>query len=506
MSDSKRRGMNPVLAFFLGFLLAVILIGGTVGIAVAVLLNYKIDKISANKDSEGNYIFINADAESGGASTVLDLVKKLTALSKDYKSLTLGEAEELVPVLGKLTDKLNASLSEFVILGENELEQVRLGEMESFVNSLAERIDVARLIGANADNNILVYLCYGVSSVKYDAATETYSAKYKDANGEIRDCTLLVDGGKVSGAQYTVNGETLRTPALTLNNVNARVDGVCNDLTIGEIVEISESDRIFGSIKNSTISTISDDVNSICIQQLFPDDIYARETPTDGAQSPKAEIYLAVDGNPEQAAEYDKNLIYYVKDGEGNYSLAETNGKITQELYDKGTQDGGYYTFGAGRIGFDARFVYYLKDEDGSYAMINAGTDKQGKLDSLSADSEVYTYGGASALWKLLLYTAPSEGAAQEETVYNFQNINTMISNVTKNTQNTSMRELDAAGILVFKNKADLDSHVRWHDGEGNNDKILGEMSLSEVIGVMVYIVNNPTELLPAGLPVIPVA
>ena len=97
--------MNPVLAFFLGFLFALILIGGTVGIAVAVALNYKLDKISANKDSEGNYIYINADSENGGASTVLDLVKKITSLSKNYKNVTLGEAEELLPVIGKLTDK-----------------------------------------------------------------------------------------------------------------------------------------------------------------------------------------------------------------------------------------------------------------------------------------------------------------------------------------------------------------------------------------------------------------
>ena len=87
----------------------------------------------------------------------------------------------------------------------------------------------------------------------------------------------------------------------------------------------------------------------------------------------------------------------------------------------------------------------------------------------------------------------------QDEVVYNFKNINLMISNVTKNTKNTSMRELDEAGILTFNNKADLDSHVKWKDANGVHDEILGEMTLSEVIGVMVFIVNNPSSLLPVS-------
>lgn len=501
MSNSRRRGMNPVLAFFLGFLFALILIGGTVGIAVAVALNYKLDKISANKDSDGNYIYINADSENGGASTVLDLVKKITSLSKNYKNVTLGEAEELLPVLGKLTDKLSNSLSQFVLLEDNELESVKLGELDSYVKSLADRIDVARLIGARADNAILVYLCYGVSNLRYDEATQTYSAKFKDENGIIRDCTLITEpDGKVTGAKYVVDGAEMFTPSLTLNNVNARVDGVCNDLTIGEIVDIPSDDKILGSIKNSTINTISEDINSVCVQQLFSNDIYARVTPTDGTESPESKIYLAVDGTPSPAntTGYDENFIYYVNEG-GNFVLADINGKLTEEEYNEGLADGKYYSFGEGKILFDAKFVYYEKDEDGSYFMVNPDTENLGKLSTLTANKQYYTYGGASALWKLLLYTAPDESGMQDEVVYNFKNINLMISNVTKNTKNTSMRELDEAGILTFNNKADLDSHVKWKDANGAHDEILGEMTLSEVIGVMVFIVNNPSSLLPVS-------
>ena len=71
MSNNTRRGFSPVLAFILGFLLAVVILAGSVAVAVAVALNYKLDKISANKDSEGNYIYINADVNNGGVGTVM---------------------------------------------------------------------------------------------------------------------------------------------------------------------------------------------------------------------------------------------------------------------------------------------------------------------------------------------------------------------------------------------------------------------------------------------------
>ena len=48
-----------------------------------------------------------------------------------------------------------------------------------------------------------------------------------------------------------------------------------------------------GSIKNSTVNTISQDINNLCIQQIFANEVYARETSPDG-EFPEAEIYLAV--------------------------------------------------------------------------------------------------------------------------------------------------------------------------------------------------------------------
>ena len=130
MSDtSRRRGMHPLLAFFLGFLLAFILLVGSVVGVVFFALNFKLDKLSANKDSEGNYLFINADPENGGVGTVLDLIGKVSEMSKGYSNLTVGEIEELLPVMGSLTSKIESELNNYVTLQDGELQAVKLGEI-----------------------------------------------------------------------------------------------------------------------------------------------------------------------------------------------------------------------------------------------------------------------------------------------------------------------------------------------------------------------------------------
>lgn len=497
MSNSPRRGMSPVLAFILGFLLALIVLLGAIGIAVGVALNYKIDKISQNKDSEGNYKYINADPENGGVGTVLDLVKKVQSYAKGFSTLTLEELETLSPAAGKLSVKLEEAMSSYVALEEGEIKKVPLGQLASFIQSLANRVDVARLIGATPDNSILCYLCYGVYSVKYDEVSQTYSALYKDEDGEEYECELQQnESNKLTGALYNdAQGEEKNTPYLTLDNVNERVEGLKNELKIKEIIPIPEDDKLLGSIKNSTINSIATDINNVCIQQLFANDVYAPKNSSDGTSAPNAEMYLAQEASSVYVAtSYDEKAIYYtLKDS--NYILAGANGKLTQAEYD-GYSGGSLYTLGAGKILFDPSYVYYVKDED-EYALSNSGSNYAGKITSLDG-KEYYTYGSANKLWQLLLYTEDSGLNAKSETVYSIKNVNNMITNVSKNTQETSLRDLDAAGILTFSDKSELEKRVRWVDAQGTHDKILGDMALTEVIGLMVLIVSNPAVLLPS--------
>lgn len=482
MSDtSRRRGMHPLLAFFLGFLLAFILLVGSVVGVVFFALNFKLDKLSANKDSEGNYLFINADPENGGVGTVLDLIGKVSEMSKGYSNLTVGEIEELLPVMGSLTSKIESELNNYVTLQDGELQAVKLGGLSEYLSGLADRVNVAKLIGTTTDNAILVYMSYGVRGLYEDNGT--WYAKYKDelaGSGEaaVYDCVLeLNDSGKIDGAYYEKDGERVYTPFLTLENVKERVNGVCNELTIGEMVPISSGDRILGSIKNSTVNTISQDINNLCIQQIFANEVYARETSPDG-EFPEAEIYLAVtDESAFYAADgYDEALIYYNLEG-GKYVLAGNNGKLAADAYGDGS---GLYTLGAGKILYDSSYLYYTMDEDGDIRMINSGDVNAGRAEAPVNGEQIYTYGSASPLWKLLIYMD------EEEKAFTFNNVGSMITNVSKNTQGTPMRELDAAGILTFENKADLEIMIKHTKDGVTVTEPLGDISLEEVIGIAV--------------------
>ncbi len=493
---SRRRGMHPLLAFFLGFLFALIILAGVVAGVVYYVLNYDLNKIEANKsvDEEGNttYLFINADPSSGGVGTVKDLINKISEMSKGYSELTLGEIEELIPVMGSLTEKLESELNNYLTLEEGELKGVKLGGLSEFVSGLAERVNVAKLIGTNTENAILVYMSYGVHNLKLDEESGEWHAKYKDefaensTDAEVYDCILEIrDDGKIDGAYYLVDGEKVYTPFLTLENVKERVAGVCEELTIGEIVPVNDDNRILGSIKNSTVNTISDDINNLCIQQLFADEVYAMETAT-GGEYPPAQMYLAVaeaDETPAQATSYGgKDIIYYTKDDDNNYHLAGNNGKLTQDDYDNYSSD--LYTLGAGKILYDAAYLYYQKDGEGDYQMVNAGLSGMGKADAPSAGEEIYTYGEASPLWKLLLYVD------EEEQTFTFNNVGTMITNVAKNTQDTPMRNLHAAGILSFEgHEDDLELEITFSNGDKQK---LGDMPLANVITIVTELLKSP--------------
>ncbi|MDE7453577.1 MAG: hypothetical protein K2N22_04135 [Clostridia bacterium] len=487
---SRRRGMHPLLAFFLGFLFALIIIAGAIGGAVIFALNYKLDNISANKnvDDDGNttYLFINADPENGGVGTIKDLISKMSEISKGYSGMTVAEVENLIPIMSSLTSKLETELSNYVNLEEGELQEVKLGELSAYLSKLVDRINVAKLIGITPDNAILLYMGYGV----YGAAEDedgVWHATYKDENGNEYPVTLTIEDGKVTEASYTdENGETKTAGYLTLDNAAKRVDGVCNDLTIGEIIgEVDEENIILNSIKNSTVNTIADDINKLCIQQILANEVYA---PSNETEDYTAKLYKAVDGTPTATTTYkDQDTIYYVedKDNAGNYVLAGNNGKISG--FESGVD---YYTLddgtGDGEIMFDPSYLYYEKDEDtGDFKMVNAGKPDAGRLTSLNG-GEYYTYGRTAPLWKLLMYIDGKEQA------FTFNNISEMIANVSKNTEHTSMRELDAAGMITFTNKSELETSVTWYEGGVPQHAVLGDMELVKVIEVVISLMNTP--------------
>ena len=78
-------------------------------------------------------------------------------------------------------------------------------------------------------------------------------------------------------------------------------------------------------VVNSTIDTLSKDINDITVQEMYAENIYA----AGGAMA--------------QAEAYNANYVYYTQNADGSYTLAGGDGKLTQAEFEGGT----FHTRGA---------------------------------------------------------------------------------------------------------------------------------------------------------------
>lgn len=233
--------MHPVLAFILGFLFGIIALLGAVAGAVYFALNYKLDKISANKDGEGNYIYINADPESGGVENALDLIKKVTELSKDTSSLTIGAIENLLPAASKLTGAIKGALDQYVEIDMEALKQVAIPQLGNYLQDILMDIRPASLIekfaGNLADNVIL-------KAVLYDGEGEPVTLRDLTSG----DALSALYGKKIVDLIENADAIVVKIlGAIVLGDlINGNVDfkAVFNDIEFTEFVDVDPSNGL----------------------------------------------------------------------------------------------------------------------------------------------------------------------------------------------------------------------------------------------------------------------
>lgn len=490
MSKTKtRKGFPSLLAFFLGFILAaVIFIGAAVGVGLYVV-NMKIDDIDANKDEDGNYLFVNGDPSSGGAETVLDLVQKISDMAKSIDDITIGDVKALIPFVDNILGEFTDATGDYLIIEDGEIEAVKVTEFKIWLSDLIDKINVVGILKPAPDSPIVAYLCYKVTGIKNEGGV--WSAKYKDDGGAVHDCVLTVENNVIT---QVVCDDGTEVPTVHVNHLMERVDGVMNELTIGEIMgaDFPDDDMILSSVKDSTINTLADDMAKLTVQQLFADEVYSTGNTSEMGEE-KAGLYHAVQTQPQQAFTFAENRIYYEKAADGDtFKLASGNGKVTAEEFQKLIEAGDtLYTLGEFEILYDAAFLYY-EQTDETYTLINAGSDNAGRAEYREG---LYTYGCPAPMWKLMLYVD------EKETAYAIGNITVMIDNVTKNTKQTLIRDLHEAEILTFENPNDLETILTWKENVDGvpvtYTKKLGDMTLTELIAVVVLIAKNPTSILP---------
>jgi hypothetical protein len=398
-------------------------------------------------------------------------------------------------------------IKSLVTISEDDKVMKKLGEHT--ISNVSTAIDdltlddfmTVNLTTIDSSSTILAYVTYGISDITLDRGNvggieysykAVYNSKTTNEAGETvktkTDCYITVDGENKILTVFTYeNGEQNIIYGTPVKGVSDRVSGLTGDLTIGQIMNIDESNKILHAIKDSTIDDLPTSINNLAINELYSDTIYKADN------NSTTELYLAVNVLViPVATEYNEKYVYY-KLSDEIYSLAGTTGKLSESeyesyisaddptiLYTLGENDGKFL------IKYDERFVYYTY-VDGEAKIFGNVTESE------FVDDTYYTYGSPSAVWKLLLYTTADGENVSKESVISVNDITKLVNNVTANIKKTTMRELVEAKI-VDMSESDLELKLPYTDKttyEIEYSQPIGDMTLSELINFILKIARG---------------
>ncbi len=215
--------------------------------------------------------------------------------------------------------------------------------------SLIDRIALSDIIDISVDNALMVYIGFALTNVAAAADGEDYSytgvyhTTSEDGQSITYDAYIVTDGDIITAVYYYDDDERVYVET-SMGDVSTRIDGLKNDLTIGDIIGIEETNTVLYALRNSTINSLADDIQNLSLQEIFAGNIYTTD------------IYAVNEANF-----YEEYLYYYYNDGD--YVLVE-----------------------------------YGENEKGHIS--------SDQLDSVLAEyGTLYTYGEVSGVWQLLLYS-----------------------------------------------------------------------------------------------------
>ncbi len=363
-----------------------------------------------------------------------------------------------------ITDLLSAEEGDMIY---DLFEGMTLGELmdgstdfEEIIDDLelAMFMDVSLPSGSAA---IMMYIVYGVSDLeKVEGEIYSYTGMYsmlpEDENGETATeylpCYIVTENGKVVGV-YLDEECTEEATGTKISEVEARMDGMMNDLKIGEIVDLGDSD-LMSLISESTINSLGDDIARLTLNQFMASEIYGY-TDKDGnvhsAELKEAVTKGQMPVDEETQIEFDEKYIYYTGNtgvltlaGWENGELAEGDGKLTAE----------------------------------EFAALTA------------AGYTVYTYGEVQSYWQLFLYTTVTDEdtgeTAKIEVAYGIDDIGEMADNIIASLNETTLYDLYDMDVFTEQDFARTTLDTEIPTGDGSTFQ-LGSLTIS---GLIRYIPN----------------
>ncbi|MCD8307623.1 MAG: hypothetical protein LUD51_05310 [Clostridia bacterium] len=371
------------------------------------------------------------------------------------------------------------------VLGNVSLAELINGEVD--FQEIVDNLELSSIMTVTYDpgsvssaESILLYLLYGVSDIQATETTNLYTGLYRGIDGDEVECWIQTDSeGSILGV-YIYDDDTqsyAEAPGTTISQVDVRMNGLMDDLTISEIVDVSAiNNPIIDMIAGSTINGFASDINHMTMNQLFCNDIYGKSVV--GTDSLEATLYEVVE-NTDAVADEDAQTAF---NSEYTYFI-EGNSGILIPVGEGYSTEGGTVTYGNGHY------------------------DSYSDLKAAMGDTAVYTYGQARSLWKLLIYqtvteTDPNTGstsikkddsghAIMYEVAYLVSDMNSMYYNIQYNVQNANLATLQDALMLDISDDF-LDSYL-YTISSGSltqSDKQVRDMTLIELLN---YIQDNFT-------------
>lgn len=496
----SRRGFS-FLSMLLGILLGIIIaVGAVIGVAFYVS-KMKVDKLIP---SNGDKQIINTDVDAGGVQTVGDLIKRVVNLADGFSERPFSELAVTFPVVNDIIDEVGGNLSEFFSgVTHEEFAAQSISTVADYLTGLKDRVDLAGLMTCRPDSNpIIKYLAFRVTGMSAEAP---YTAVFTDGEGVKHEVIPVLDEeGNIVSVHYA-DDESVQLEELTISNLNERIDGIMEDVPIGDIVGDTSSNRILKAIAPSTIKSLESDLNTLTVQWLFADEVYGMTADGEDALTVPAEVYKAVDADSAaitKAETFEPRALYYVKGEDETYSLANGNGKLTNELFSKGDKE--YYTYGFETdedgnktylIGYDPSFAYYTLNDDGGYDAVNSTAETRsdrGRLEKTALQSgDYFTFGAPASLWKIIVMNKPENAdpeAARVDTLFELAETGSLVTRVQQNMEASTMSELSDAKIITYTDPSILTKDVKTREG---TMKKYGECTLKEIIESFNMIVNN---------------
>ena len=259
-------------------------------------------------DEDGNITSVK-NVETGevlSAAGIDELNDRLNTITDD---LTIGDIIEV-----KDGDKLMAKLAGYKI---NE------------VGDAIHTFELGDVMDIDANSTLMAYLGYGITDVDVENGTATYHYETEDGEKAEKAVLITVNDGMIAEVYFMQDGEKVLVEGTKINGVSKRIDGLMGDLTIGELIDIDDGNTVLRAIRNSTINSLSSDIDKLTVNELYAEAIYGNSVLKKVVKS----------GAGEGEIDFKPEYLFYEKVN-GEYKLVNGTGKVA-EFSD------GLYTYGA---------------------------------------------------------------------------------------------------------------------------------------------------------------